>query len=121
MLHLSVTLTHVRNHFFTAASTVGRIQHTHTTLPCLLQPSYVSKSSRHDVTTSLSWTHIDSQKKTTEIGISQNTRETVQDMWNSVLFTGESRFCLDRPDGRISVWTGECYALCCGIEGDRWG
>ena len=27
-----------------------------------------------------------------------------RDMWNSVLFTSESRFCLDRPDGRINVW-----------------
>ena len=46
-----------------------------------------------------------------------------RDMWNSVLFTDDSRFCLDRPDIRIRVWwrTGERYAKCCVIEGDKWG
>ena len=35
-----------------------------------------------------------------------------KDMWNSVLFTDESRFCLDRPDGRISVWRRLGSAMC---------
>ena len=46
-----------------------------------------------------------------------------RDMWNSVLFTDESRSCLDQPDGRIRVWrrTGERHAQCYVIAGDRWG
>lgn len=43
--------------------------------------------------------------------------------WNGVLFTDESRFCIDRADGRERVWrrTGERYADCCVREADRWG
>jgi transposase len=34
--------------------------------------------------------------------------------WSSVLFTDESRFCLNSPDGRVRVWrrTGERFSEC---------
>lgn len=50
-------------------------------------------------------------------------RRWSQHMWKAVLFTDESRFCLDRPDGRIRVWRrkGERYTSCCVKEGNRWG
>ncbi len=43
--------------------------------------------------------------------------------WTSVLFTDESRFCVDFHDGRRRVWrmTGERYADCCVAEHDRFG
>ena len=46
-----------------------------------------------------------------------------QRRWNTVLFSDESRFCLDRADGRERVWRrqGERYANCCVREADRWG
>ena len=46
-----------------------------------------------------------------------------QRRWNTVLFSDESRFCIDRPDGRERVWRrrGERYANCCIRERDRWG
>ena len=69
-----VTLTHTRNRFLTAASTVGRIQHTHqitkstsTVQHCLRTAGLTSRRPYRD-----------SQKKTTEVGVCQNTREMVQ-------------------------------------------
>jgi len=43
--------------------------------------------------------------------------------WTPVLFTDESRFCVDFHDGRRRVWRtgGERYADCCVIEHDRFG
>ena len=41
--------------------------------------------------------------------------------WSSVVFSDESRFCLQQGDGRIRVWRkkGERYADCCVREQDR--
>ena len=49
-------------------------------------------------------------------------RWTRQD-WQKVLFTGESRFCLTRSDGRIRVYhrRNECYTEACTLERDRFG
>ena len=49
-------------------------------------------------------------------------RWTLQ-QWGSVLFSDESRFCVNRADGRERVWRrrGERYANCCVREADRWG
>lgn len=43
--------------------------------------------------------------------------------WTPVLFTDESRFCVDFHDGRRRVWrtTGERYADCCVREHHRFG
>ena len=43
--------------------------------------------------------------------------------WNCVLFTDESRFCMDLADGRERVWRrrGERYADCCIRQFNRWG
>lgn len=43
--------------------------------------------------------------------------------WRRVLFSDESRICLDRPDRRRRVWRrrGERYADACVREGNRWG
>ena len=43
--------------------------------------------------------------------------------WTPVLFTDESRFCVDFHDGRRRVWRmrGERYADCCVSEHDRFG
>lgn len=43
--------------------------------------------------------------------------------WRSVLFTDESRFCVDFHDGRRRVWRseGERYADCCIAQHDRFG
>lgn len=43
--------------------------------------------------------------------------------WNAVLFSDESRFCVNTSDGRERVWrrAGERYAECCIREVDRWG
>ena len=43
--------------------------------------------------------------------------------WTPVLFTDESRFCVDFHDGRRRVWRmqGERYADCCVAEHDRFG
>ena len=46
-----------------------------------------------------------------------------QRQWNGVLFTDESRFCLDMSDRRKMVWRrrGERYADCCVRQAMRWG
>ena len=46
-----------------------------------------------------------------------------QRQWRSVLFSDESRFCVDFHDGRRLVWRakGERYADCCISEHDRFG
>ncbi len=46
-----------------------------------------------------------------------------QQQWNSVLFSDESRFCIDHVDGRQRVWRrrGERFANCCVMEVNRWG
>ena len=43
--------------------------------------------------------------------------------WRTVLFTDESRFCLDRADGRLRVWCrqGERMAANCVLQADSWG
>ena len=43
--------------------------------------------------------------------------------WNNVLFSDESRFCLQHGDGRRRVWRrrGERFANCCVAERDRFG
>ena len=43
--------------------------------------------------------------------------------WNRVLFTDESRFCLDFTDGRVRNWrrTGERFTNACVHERDRYG
>lgn len=43
--------------------------------------------------------------------------------WTPVLFTDESRFCVDFHDGRRRVWRepGERYFACCIAEHDRFG
>lgn len=43
--------------------------------------------------------------------------------WQCVLFTDESRFCLDYHDGRRRVWrqSGERYVDCTVVEHDRYG
>ena len=43
--------------------------------------------------------------------------------WANVLFTDESRFCLDFNDGRIRVWRepGERFAAVNVVEHDRYG
>jgi transposase len=43
--------------------------------------------------------------------------------WRSVLFTDESRICVDRPDRRTRVWRrqGERFQDGCVQEADRWG
>lgn len=43
--------------------------------------------------------------------------------WHGVLFTDESRFCLDMVDGRKKVWRrrGERYSDCCVRQALRWG
>lgn len=45
------------------------------------------------------------------------------DQWNTVLFSDESRICVDRPDRRQRVWRrrGERYADPCVREANRWG
>ena len=46
-----------------------------------------------------------------------------QRQWQSVMFTDESRFCIDMNDGRAKVWRrqGERYTDCCVREYSRWG
>ena len=46
-----------------------------------------------------------------------------QRRWNTVLFSDESRFCVDRPEVRERVWRrcNERYANCCIREADPWG
>lgn len=45
------------------------------------------------------------------------------DRWSRVLFTDESRFSVDHPDGRIRVWrqAGQRYNPLFAVERDRWG
>lgn len=49
-------------------------------------------------------------------------RNWIQRQWNSVLFSDESRFCLNKADGRDRAYRrqGERYADCCVREVDRW-
>ena len=44
-------------------------------------------------------------------------------MWNTVLFSDESRFSLQRGDGRVRVYRrrNERYADCCVLERDHFG
>ncbi len=53
----------------------------------------------------------------------QRHRRCTQRQWNGVLFSDESRFCVDGSDGRDRVWRrrGERYADCCIRQSDRWG
>nr|KAG5703556.1 hypothetical protein BaRGS_000941 [Batillaria attramentaria] len=43
--------------------------------------------------------------------------------WQNVLFSDESRFCLDHADGRVRVWRrrGDRYADNCVVENNAWG
>ncbi|GFS24986.1 transposable element Tcb1 transposase [Elysia marginata] len=42
--------------------------------------------------------------------------------WRSVVFSDESRFCIDHADGLVCVWrrSGERYQVDCVREHDRW-
>lgn len=46
-----------------------------------------------------------------------------QQQWKAVLFTDESRFCINMQDRRTRVWRrrGERFADCCVKEVPRWG
>lgn len=46
-----------------------------------------------------------------------------REMWSRVVFTDESRFCVDMADGRERVWRrrGERFASCCVRQYNRWG
>nr|KAG5688406.1 hypothetical protein BaRGS_026674 [Batillaria attramentaria] len=43
--------------------------------------------------------------------------------WQNVLFSDESRFCIDHADGRVRVWRrrGDRYADNCVVENNAWG
>nr|KAG5704581.1 hypothetical protein BaRGS_031845 [Batillaria attramentaria] len=43
--------------------------------------------------------------------------------WQNVLFSDESRFCIDHADGRVRVWRrrGDRYADNCFKENNAWG
>lgn len=43
--------------------------------------------------------------------------------WGRVLFSDESRFCVDMADGRVRIWRrgGERYDDACVLERDPWG
>ena len=43
--------------------------------------------------------------------------------WQHVLFSDESRFCIDHADGRVRVWrrSGDRYADNCVVENNAWG
>ncbi|GFR69222.1 transposable element Tcb1 transposase [Elysia marginata] len=43
--------------------------------------------------------------------------------WRCVVFSDESRFCIEHADGRVRVWrrSGERYQANCVREHDRWG
>nr|KAG5689482.1 hypothetical protein BaRGS_021029 [Batillaria attramentaria] len=43
--------------------------------------------------------------------------------WQNVLFSDESRFCIDHVDGRVRVWRrrGDRYADNCVVENNAWG
>ncbi|GFR60530.1 transposable element Tcb1 transposase [Elysia marginata] len=43
--------------------------------------------------------------------------------WRSVVFSDESRFCIDHADGRVRVWrrSGERYQADCVREHEEWG
>nr|KAG5710725.1 hypothetical protein BaRGS_035127 [Batillaria attramentaria] len=43
--------------------------------------------------------------------------------WQNVLFSDESRFCIDHADGRVRVWKrrGDRYADNCVVENNAWG
>nr|KAG5688132.1 hypothetical protein BaRGS_010473 [Batillaria attramentaria] len=43
--------------------------------------------------------------------------------WQNVLFSNESRFCVDHADGRVRVWRrrGDRYADNCVVENNAWG
>ena len=46
-----------------------------------------------------------------------------QHQWQGVMFTDESRFCIDMNDGRAKLWRrqGERFADCCVRDSSRWG
>ena len=46
-----------------------------------------------------------------------------QRQWQIVMFTDESRFCINTNDGLAKVWRrrGKLYADCCVRECSRWG
>ena len=46
-----------------------------------------------------------------------------QNQWNTVLFSDESWFCLDHPDGHLRCYhrRGERYSDACLLERDRFG
>ena len=50
-------------------------------------------------------------------------RRWTRQQWSTVVFSDESRFCLNTNDGRERVWRRdhERYAECCIREVDRWG
>nr|KAG5695720.1 hypothetical protein BaRGS_004465 [Batillaria attramentaria] len=43
--------------------------------------------------------------------------------WQNVLFSDESRFCIEHADGRVRVWRrrGDRYADNCVVENNAWG
>lgn len=54
---------------------------------------------------------------------SRQHRRWLLHQWNTVLFSDESRICVDRPDRRRSVWRrqGERFTDSCVREANRWG
>ena len=50
-------------------------------------------------------------------------RGWTQRMWNQVLFSDESRFCLSNSDGRVRVYrrNGERFTDAAVVQHDRWG
>ena len=62
------------------------------------------------------------RRRNREVWCQQHLRWTLQ-QWKSVVFTEESRFCLNMYDAGARVWRrkGERYANFCVREADRWG
>ena len=62
------------------------------------------------------------RRRNRELWCQQHLRWT-QQHWKSVVFTDESRFCLNMNDARARVWRrrGERYTNCCVRQADRRG
>ena len=66
---------------------------------------------------------LNQRQRQTRLNWARQHRNWRLNQWRQVLFTDESRFCLDFNDGRQQVWRqpGERFAQCTVAEHDRYG
>ncbi len=118
-----IRLQHLRDRFRTASRTARETPGRHN--PRVSSPTVRRRLREYNLHARRPFrgTVLTPRHRQTRLQWCQQRRRWNHQRWNSVLFTDESRFCVDAADGRERVWrrNGERYAQCCICNFNRWG